>query len=87
MKIYKLLAKNNFYIILKKGAVNISLPVTHQLISSYAGLVRETVSLEMKKFRDRKIIDYSRNSLTILSLQKLEEISQSKSDEIAEVIV
>ncbi|HLE49226.1 MAG TPA: Crp/Fnr family transcriptional regulator [Patescibacteria group bacterium] len=60
--------------------IKIILPVTHQLISNYAGLVRETVSLEMERLRKQKVIDYSRSSVTVMDLSKLQGLSQAGSE-------
>lgn len=56
--------------------IKIKLPVTHQLISSLAGLARETVSIEMQKLRVEKVIVYSRQSLEIIDIGTLQKVSQ-----------
>jgi CRP-like cAMP-binding protein len=54
-----------------RGKIKIQLPITHQLISSLSALARETVSVEMDKLRDKKIIEYSRQSLKIVNVKSL----------------
>lgn len=44
---------------------------THEDISMLTGLTRERVSVEMKKLKDRNIIDYNHSSLTVLHPSKL----------------
>ena len=56
-----------------KQAVSINLPVAHKDIASMAGLARETVSLEMKKFEDEGVISYKRNNIIIKDLEKFKK--------------
>lgn len=47
-------------------SVKIRIPFTHEEISTFTGLTRERVSIEMKKLMDKKFINYHRGSITIL---------------------
>lgn len=53
-----------------KNLIN-NLPVTHNIIASFAGLTRETTSIEMKKLEREKIISYKRRALVINDLEAL----------------
>ena len=44
---------------------------THEDISMLTGLTRERVSVEMKKLKDKGVIDYNHSSLTVLYPDKL----------------
>lgn len=57
------------------GIVKIKIPVTHQMVSDMAGLARETTSIEMKKMKEERVIDYSRKLLKILDIKKLRILS------------
>jgi len=50
-------------------------PITHQFLANMTSLTRETVSAEMIKFKELKIIDYQSKVITILSPEKLKELS------------
>lgn len=54
----------------QKKAV-IGMPLTHQLIASFSGLARETVSLEMKKLEEKKLIKYNKKFLMLNDLPAL----------------
>lgn len=55
-----------------------NLPITHSTIASFAGLTRETTSLEMKKLERENIISYKRRTLVINDLETLKERSISQ---------
>lgn len=44
---------------------DLGLHVTHQDIADMIGSTRESASIELKKLRDQKLIDYTRSSFTI----------------------
>lgn len=67
--------------------IQVKLPVTHQLISSLAGLARETVSIEMQRLKVEKIIGYSRQSLEIVDIDKLQAISQVEGDTKSDLLI
>lgn len=50
-------------------------PITHQFLANMTSLTRETVSAEMIKLKKLKIIDYQNKVITILSPEKLKELS------------
>ena len=51
----------------------IPIPLTHKDISNLVGVARETVSLEIKKFADRGIINYKVNILKLKTSKSLKE--------------
>ena len=55
------------------GEVEIQLPLTHKIISSLAGLTRETTSLELEKLRKEKIIVYNKHLIAIKNMEKLKQ--------------
>ncbi|MDX1971345.1 MAG: Crp/Fnr family transcriptional regulator [Candidatus Sumerlaeia bacterium] len=55
-------------------SVTITVPITHQDISSLVGLRRESVSLALASLELEELIQYKRNELTILNSAKLAEI-------------
>ncbi len=50
----------------------IPIPLTHKDISNLVGVARETVSLEIKKFADRGIINYKGKYIEIKNIKELE---------------
>lgn len=56
--------------------INLQLPLSHRLIASFAGLSRETTSLEMKQLEKKGVISYKRRLLTINNLEKLKKESK-----------
>ncbi len=55
---------------MKENIYEISIHLTHQTIASYIGLTRETIALELSKFKRRGIISY-KNQRYIINKQKL----------------
>lgn len=55
----------------KTGIISCSLSETE--LATHAGLTRETVSREMKRLKDKKLVTFSKNSLIIPDLILLEE--------------
>lgn len=53
-----------------KGA---TLKITEKDLASESGLTRETVSREIKLLKEQKLIDFSKNKLTVFSPEKLED--------------
>jgi CRP/FNR family cyclic AMP-dependent transcriptional regulator len=49
----------------KKGHYEVSLPLTHQDVASLAGLTRETTSIELRRLKDKGLIDYTSKSFTV----------------------
>lgn len=49
--------------------------ITHQLLASITALTRETVSLEMMALKKEGLIDYQRQKVEILDIEKLREAS------------
>ena len=52
---------------------NILIEISEPELSSMTGLTRETISREFKKLKEKKIITYAKNQLTISSLKLLSE--------------
>lgn len=44
----------------RTSGIEIALPLTHQHIANLLGLTRETVAVELKKLKDRKLVFYDR---------------------------
>ncbi len=57
----------------RKKSIIIQVPLTHQDIANLIGLVRETVSIEMKKLQRKGLIDYQGKYLIVKDYQKLKE--------------
>lgn len=58
----------------KQTSVNeIALSISEKDIAAQAGLTRETVSREMTKLKNKKLVTLSRSILTIMDMKKLEE--------------
>lgn len=55
--------------------MKILLPQTHEDISNLSGVSRETTSLEIKKFKDEKIITVKRKHYTIEDFEKMKDLS------------
>lgn len=49
----------------RKDEIEVPIPLTHQDIANFIGLTRETVSHELIKMRDERIIDYDKTGLTV----------------------
>jgi CRP-like cAMP-binding protein len=56
-------------------SIVISLPLTHQQLASLTGLTRETVSLEMAKFKKAAVLDYKGKTITIFNYNTLRDLS------------
>ena len=52
----------------------ISLKMNKEEIASFIGIPRPSLSRELSKLRDEEIIKFDRNTITILDIEKLEEI-------------
>ena len=64
------------YILEKSNVANsnvIMINESKEDIASYLGIPRPSLSRELIKLRDENIIDFDRNSITILKFHKLEE--------------
>lgn len=59
----------------RKKSIIIQAPLTHQDIANLIGVVRETVSIEMKKLQKKGLIDYQGKYLIVKNRQKLKEES------------
>lgn len=59
----------------RKKSIIIQVPLTHQDIANLIGVVRETVSIEMKKLQKKGLIDYQGKYLIVKNRQKLKEES------------
>ncbi len=59
----------------RKNSVFIPLPLTHKDIAALIGLTRETVSIEIKKLEDKKIIRCKNRYIIVKSLEKLKKES------------
>ncbi len=57
----------------KIEGTEIQIPFTHRDISNLAGLTRETVSIELKKFEKRGLIRYNKKLIVLKNLKGLEE--------------
>lgn len=57
----------------KANSYTITVPLVHKDIASMAGLSRETVSIEMKKFEEKGLISYRRKHIFIKDLKKFKE--------------
>lgn len=58
------------------AGVEIGVPLTHRDLAALLGVARETVSLEMKKLKEKGIIDYSGKVIFIKSAVRLKRESQ-----------
>lgn len=56
-----------------KDSISVSVAVSEKDLAAQAGLTRETVSREMKRLKDKKLVIFEKNVLTIKNIQKLEE--------------
>lgn len=59
----------------------ISVPLTHRILGTLAGLSREATSRELEKLTKEKIITYANHQITILNYKKLQEEFSSNSSE------
>jgi CRP-like cAMP-binding protein len=59
-----------------KNAVKIAIPLTHQDIASFTGMIRETVSFEMKRLQKEGILadNNRRKNIEVLNISALEKI-------------
>lgn len=64
-----------------KKEIIIEVPLTHRIIGTFAGLSRESTSIEMEKLTKSKIISKKNGLILINNLKKLEEQSLMKSAE------
>ena len=53
----------------------VEVPLTHQQIADSAGVTRETASLEMKKLKEKGLINYQGRSLVIMDMDRLVQAS------------
>ncbi len=57
----------------KKEGEQYNVNLTHSQLASLAGLSRETVTREIKKLEDKKLVAYEGKQLIVLDIAKLEE--------------
>lgn len=57
----------------REGSVTLPQKLTHQDVASLVGLSRETVSRELMHLKQRKLLDYANNTITIFDVKKLEQ--------------
>ena len=55
--------------------ITIDVPLTHKDVASFVGITRETTSVEIKKLKDKKIIDYKGPFIKVLSMERLKRES------------
>ena len=55
------------------GQIEIQIPLTHKDIANLVGVTRETVSVELKKFDRRGLIDYNQKLIIIKNKEGLEK--------------
>lgn len=58
----------------EKTATIIQIPMTERDIASYAGISRETVNRELRKLQQEKILSLEKGVISILHMQRLEDI-------------
>ncbi len=56
------------------GSIVMQLPLTHQQLASLTGLTRETVSIEMSRFKKQKMLNYQGKVITILDPENLKTL-------------
>ena len=56
-----------------KDGERYSVPLTHSQLASFTGLTRETVTREIKKLEEKKLVTYEGKKLIVLDITKLEE--------------
>lgn len=56
--------------------VLIDFPLTHREVANWIGTARETASLEIEKFKKKKIIEINKRTIVIKDLKKLEKEAQ-----------
>lgn len=61
----------------EKDQITISIKLTHQHIASLTGLTRETVSVELSKFKDKGIVKYKPSEYKI-NLKKLDQFMRKE---------
>ena len=49
------------------------LKITEKQLATSSGMTRETVSREMKRLKDKRLVSFTRNELTIFDTNRLEE--------------
>lgn len=59
-----------------KDKVTVIAKVTEKILASQAGIARETVSRELKKLKEQKLISFTKGTLILNNLSKLEQILQ-----------
>lgn len=69
--IYRILFLAERYGMFKNDKVKIIVPLTHSEIGSFINMARESVSREMKKLKDKHLIEYSNRIIVILDLKRL----------------
>lgn len=57
----------------KDEGIEIQIPLTHKDISNLVGVTRETVSIELKKFDRRGLIEYKKRLMVLKNLNALEQ--------------
>lgn len=59
----------------KSGELVVAMPMTHQEVANLAGMARETASIELKKLKDKGLIEYAHKVLVVKDLNKVREES------------
>ena len=57
-----------------KNGIKIQLKLTHSELAAMAGVARETVTRQLEKLREEKIIDYSRDLIVLTDQKRLENL-------------
>jgi len=57
----------------KKTSTKIEVTVSEKELATQSGMTRETVSREMKVLKDRKLVTFAKNILTIKNIEELEK--------------
>jgi len=57
----------------EKGKIIVGVKLTEKDLASQTGIARETVSREIHKLKDKGLVDFDKNILTVKSLVSLED--------------
>jgi len=63
---------------MKENHLIVPFPATHRILATLIGLTRETTSVQMSKLQKLKVISTKRTSFTVINLDELKRLSQSK---------
>jgi CRP/FNR family transcriptional regulator len=64
------------------GVLQLTLPLTHQLLASMVGLARETTSREVVSLKKARVIDYAGQHIKVLNESALRKIAGTYLDHI-----